>query len=157
MVSGTGDDLQGIKKGIVEIADIVAINKADGDNRVAAEVTRLAFEGVMHFMSESTRGWRPPVLAVSAHERRGVTEIWKAIESYFNHLEDTDQLEIRRQKNRIKWYRDHIAEELYNRLRRDSRFADELMRTEEAVGSGVLDPSQAVDKLVEKLTLRVPF
>lgn len=153
LVTGTGDDLQGIKKGIVEIADVVAINKADGDNRVAAETTRLAFEGVMHFQYESTPGWQPPVFAISARERRGVSGTWTAVESYFKHLEESGQLELRRRQNRVGWYRAHVAEELYNRLRSDSGVAGELLRLEESVANGEFDASVAVDLLVEQLFL----
>ena len=152
LITGAGDDLQGIKKGIVEIADIVLINKADGDNQVAAETTRLEFEGVMHLLSPSTEGWSPPVLAVSAHEDRGIAETWRAVEAYFEHLEISSQLLSRRRQNNLNWYRSHVAEELYARFLQDPRIAGEIAHIELAVLDGSLEPSLAVDTLYEKLS-----
>jgi LAO/AO transport system kinase len=152
LITGAGDDLQGIKKGIVEIADIVLVNKADGDNKVAAETTRLEFEGVMHILSASTEGWSPPVLAVSAHEGRGIAETWQAVEAYFEHLETTSQLESRRRQNNLNWYRSHVAEELYTRFQQDPGIAADIAQIEQTVLDGSLEPSLAVDALLKKLS-----
>lgn len=151
LITGAGDDLQGIKKGIVEIADIVLVNKADGKNQALAETMRIEFEGVMHLLSSNTEGWSPPVLAVSAHERRGITESWDAVEAYFDLLEQTAQLEPRRRQNNLNWYRAHVAEELYMRVQQNPAIAVETTRIEQAVFEGALEPSLAADALIEKL------
>ena len=152
LIAGAGDDLQGIKKGIVEIADIVLVNKADGNNKVAAETTRLQFAGVMHILSSYSEGWLPPVLAVSAHDGKGIAETWQAVEKYFEHLGATGQLESRRRENNLNWYRCHVAEELYTRFRQDPRIAAEIEQIERAVLDGSLEPTLATDALVEMLS-----
>lgn len=151
LITGAGDDLQGIKKGIVEIADLLLVNKADGDNLVAADTTRIELEAVMHLLSSATEGWEPPVLAVSAHEQRGISEAWSAVESYFDHLTMTAQLEPRRKQNNFNWYREHVAEELYIRLQQDPEIAAETKQVEQAVLDGSMEPTLAADKLIEKL------
>lgn len=152
LISGAGDDLQGIKKGIVEIADLVLVNKADGDNKVAAETTRLEFEGVLHILSPYTEGWSPRALVVSAHKRRGIVETWDVVDAYYGHLDATNQLETRRRQNNLDWYRAHVAEELYVRLKQNAEVAADIMKIEASVLDGSLEPSLAADALIEKLS-----
>lgn len=151
LISGAGDDLQGIKKGIVEIADIVLVNKADGNNKIAAETTRLEFEGALHLLNPYTDGWLPPALAVSAHKRRGISETWQSVDAYYEHLQATDQLKPRRRGNNLEWYKAHIAEELYVRLKQNTALAAKMMQIEESVLDGSLEPTLAADALIEKM------
>lgn len=81
-LTGAGDELQGIKKGIVEMADGIVVTKADGDNVVAAEKLRLELAQVLHFLSPATRGWQPEVLACSAVKLTGIPEVWTLIETF---------------------------------------------------------------------------
>ncbi len=81
-LTGAGDELQGIKKGIVEMADAIAVTKADGDNVVAAEKLKLELTQVLHFLDPVTRGWRPEVLACSAVKGNGIPEVWKLVERF---------------------------------------------------------------------------
>ena len=81
-LTGAGDELQGIKKGIVEMADGIAVTKADGDNLVAAEKLKLELAQVLHFLSPATPGWRPEVLTCSAVNGTGIAEIWGLVERF---------------------------------------------------------------------------
>ncbi len=84
MLAGAGDELQGIKRGIMEMADVIAITKADGPNRVLAEGARLSYQNALHLLSSKTPGWTPRVLTCSALENTGIKELWELILEYFD-------------------------------------------------------------------------
>jgi LAO/AO transport system kinase len=104
LIAGAGDELQGIKKGITEMADIVAVNKADGDNRNKVEATRLEFERALHYFSVSDDSWRPPVLACSSLESDGVREVWAQVGRFIAHGEQTGQFAERRRSQSLAWF-----------------------------------------------------
>ena len=103
MIAGAGDELQGIKKGIVEMADLLAVNKADGDNRLRVEATRLEFERALHYFSISDEAWHPPVLACSSLSTEGVREVWEQVERFMRHAELTGQFIERRHSQSLSW------------------------------------------------------
>jgi LAO/AO transport system kinase len=103
MIAGAGDELQGIKKGITEMADIVAVNKADGENRQRAEATRLEFERALHYFSVSDESWHPPVLACSALSSEGIREVWAQVERFMGHGLRTGQFAERRRSQSLAW------------------------------------------------------
>ena len=81
-IAGAGDELQGIKKGIIELADIILINKTDGDNRQQAEVARSEFANALHYLASPTPGWQPPVRTCSALNDEGLAEVWQLVEHF---------------------------------------------------------------------------
>jgi LAO/AO transport system kinase len=103
MIAGAGDELQGIKKGIIELADILAVNKADGENRVRVESTRLEFERALHYFSISDEAWHPPVLACSSLASDGVREVWTQVERFMEHSMRTGQFHERRHSQSLAW------------------------------------------------------
>lgn len=103
MIAGAGDELQGIKKGIVELADILAVNKADGENRIRVESTRLEFERALHYFSISDEAWHPPVLACSSLSSEGVREVWAEVERFMKHADATGQFIERRHSQSLAW------------------------------------------------------
>jgi len=84
MLAGAGDELQGIKRGIMEMADLIAITKADGANRLIAEGARVSYQNALHLFTSRTPGWKPQVLTCSALENVGIRELWELILTYFN-------------------------------------------------------------------------
>jgi LAO/AO transport system kinase len=103
MIAGAGDELQGIKKGIIELADILAVNKADGENRLRAQSTRLEFERALHYFSISDDAWHPPVLACSSLGSDGVREVWAKVELFMGHSARTGQFQERRHSQSLAW------------------------------------------------------
>lgn len=95
-LTGAGDELQGIKKGIVEMADAIAVTKADGDNVVAAEKLTLELAQVLHFLSPATPGWRPEVMTCSALTGQGIPEIWRSIEKFRSDMQASGEWSARR-------------------------------------------------------------
>lgn len=151
LITGAGDDLQGIKRGIVEIADLVLVNKADGENQVSAESVRIEFESVMKLLTPYTEGWSPPVLSVSSQTRTGLRGVWRAVCDYYKHVDEMKLLSSRRLQNSLDWYRAHVAEELYARIKQSTVMHSKVIALEELVLTGKLEPSLAADSLAEEL------
>ncbi|MBT8342401.1 MAG: methylmalonyl Co-A mutase-associated GTPase MeaB, partial [Desulfatitalea sp.] len=148
MVTGTGDALQGIKKGILELADAVAINKADGTNREAAERMRGELAGAMHLMLPTTATWTPPVVTCSAAEQTGLDEIWSLIEDHRRRLSSTGELQALRQEQALAWMWRMIESGLKERFQGHSGVQAQLPRWTAAVRSGRATPATAARELL---------
>jgi LAO/AO transport system kinase len=149
-MSRAGDELQGIKRGIVEAADVVAVTKADGDGREAALAARGVLRQAVHLLPADETEWRVPVLAVSALDRSSVTGLWEAVEAHHGHLVRTGTLEARRKVQGVRWLRDELTDRLLERFRAGVGLSDALTRAEAAVASGELHPYRAADDLVRR-------
>jgi LAO/AO transport system kinase len=103
MIAGAGDEIQGIKKGILELADAIAVNKADGDNVKKAEVARKQYETAIHYLAPSLPIWTPPVLTCSALEMIGIEEIWQTVLEHREKFMETGELEANRRKQAVDW------------------------------------------------------
>jgi LAO/AO transport system kinase len=95
-LTGAGDELQGIKKGIVEMADAIAVTKADGDNLLAAEKLKLELAQVLHFLTAATVGWNPEVLTCSAVKGSGIAEVWERVEKFRREMTASGEWDARR-------------------------------------------------------------
>ena len=149
LIAGAGDELQGMKKGIFEIADVLLVNKADGENKIRAEATRLEFARVMHYLSPATEGWTPPVLAASSFTREGIPEVWRAVEHYFAHVESDGRFDIRRREQAIAWWQSLVEQELRARFLATPKVAALSARLESEILDGRLAPSLAAEELLE--------
>lgn len=109
MLPGSGDELQGIKKGIVEIADAVVITKADGESRQAAERARADFQHALHFMRGQPSGWTPEVMACSAREGKGLANIWTTILKYQQTLSASGFLMANRRSQQVGWFKEYFS------------------------------------------------
>ncbi|HPT30883.1 MAG TPA: methylmalonyl Co-A mutase-associated GTPase MeaB [Prolixibacteraceae bacterium] len=112
MISGAGDELQGIKRGIMEMADLVAINKADGNNREKAGLARLNFQNALHLFPARDSGWEPKVLTCSAIENSGISEIWSAINEYLALTRNNGFFQKNRNQQSSYWMYETIDEQL---------------------------------------------
>ena len=145
--SSGGDDLQGIKRGIMELADALVVNKADGESVGLAQRTRRHYQNAMNLLSHSGF-WVPRVLTCSATENRGITEVWKMIEEYRGGAEASGELQRNRALQNAQWLRRLISELLEQRFRTDPRVRDELPRLEERVVRGEMTPYAAAVRLL---------
>jgi LAO/AO transport system kinase len=114
MLAGAGDELQGIKRGIMEIADAIAITKADGANRIAAEGARVAFQNAMNLFPPQVSGWKPKVVSCSARENAGISEIWNLITEYVTFNRNSRYFEEFRKQQAVIRMHDSISEHLNN-------------------------------------------
>ncbi len=136
LLPGAGDELQGIKKGIVEIADGVAINKADGDNRLRAEQSKADQEAALHYLQPATPGWQTQVQLCSALTGEGVPEIWQRILDFYAVLEPRGVIRERRRKQTLDWLEHLIHDELRRQFYRDPKVTARIPGVREAVLRG---------------------
>jgi LAO/AO transport system kinase len=152
MLSGAGDELQGIKKGVLEMADAVAVNKADGDNVVAAEAAAATYRQALHLMTPPSATWTPPVLTCSALHDRDLDAIWEQIVLHRSKLEAAGELVRKRQAQDVRWMWSMVADRLMERFRADRRVRARLAALEAAVRAGSAAPTQAADELLALFT-----
>ena len=143
-----GDDLQGIKRGILERVDVLAVNKADGDHLVAARRARRYFMAALRVVRPTDVGWRPPVLLTSGLERSGLDDLWQALENHRGHLETGGGLERRRRAQQHRWMWSLVEDDLLDTFRRHPGVRSLLAELEPGVEAGEVPPTLAASKLL---------
>ncbi|MFH0916531.1 MAG: methylmalonyl Co-A mutase-associated GTPase MeaB [bacterium] len=146
---GSGDELQGIKRGIVELADIVVVNKADGELEAAARRTVADYGRALSLLRPRTKAWTVPVETCSAVTGRGIPEVWAHVERYQTALGTGGELARRRAEQARSWLWNETAQELESALRSDPRVRGELSALERAVAEGDLPPTSAAQRLID--------
>jgi LAO/AO transport system kinase len=150
MLAGAGDDLQGIKKGVLEIADMIAVNKADGDNRAKAELAAADYRAALHLMSPASTTWSPPVVLCSGLADEGLDELWAQIEVHREKMTATGELDARRSAQQVRWMRSMLDDRLRDDLRSHPELTRELERLEHEVRDGAVTATAAVDAVWER-------
>jgi LAO/AO transport system kinase len=145
---GGGDELQGIKRGLIELADIVVVNKADGDLEPAAGRAVADYRHAVGLLRPKHAGWEVPVLAASALGGRGIDEVWSAITALTDRLAASGALTELRSAQAVSWMWDEIRETLLDRFRHDPQVASRWATVEAAVRSGRLSPAAAARQLL---------
>ncbi|MGE8942112.1 methylmalonyl Co-A mutase-associated GTPase MeaB [Leptospira interrogans] len=149
MLAGGGDDLQGIKKGIIEIADMIVINKADGDNQPRARRTAADYQSAMNILSPRSANWIPPVLVASGQDNIGLDVVWGKIREHRDRLTPSGEFAARRQEQAVSWMRDMLHDRLLAALRADPETSQKIESIEQEVREGLLVPSRAVDTILQ--------
>lgn len=149
MLAGAGDSLQGIKRGIMELADTVVINKADGDNLAHANRARSEYEGALHLMKYPAPDWSPPVLTCSALTRAGMEQIWQTIEDYRARMSANGWTEKKRREQALAWMHDSIRQALQDRFHAHAEVSALLPALEHEVSAGRLPALLAAQRLLE--------
>jgi LAO/AO transport system kinase len=151
MLPGAGDELQGLKKGIVELADMIAVNKADGDNIERAKVAAAEYRAALNILSPQSPNWSPPVVTYSALTGNGISELWAKVLEHREKLTASGELAARRREQQVKWMRSMLEERLTARLRGDAAVRAKLKSAEAAVAAGKLAPTLAVEEIAKLL------
>jgi LAO/AO transport system kinase len=151
LLAGGGDDLQGIKKGIIEIADMIAINKADGDNVVRAERAAAEYRAALQILTPQSATWSPPVLTVSGRDNGGLDTLWAKIADHRQKMTATGEFALRRQRQAVAWMQDMLNDRVMMSLKANPRVAQRLPALEEEVRAGRLVPTLAVDEILEMI------
>ena len=149
MLAGAGDELQGIKRGILEVADLIAVNKADGDNLDAAQRARAEYAGALHLLRPKSEHWTPTALCVSALEGTGLTELWEAIEAHQRALRDSGTFEERRRHQAGSWMWQEVEAGLRTALKEDDDVQARARELEARVHAGETLPTRAAEQLLE--------
>jgi LAO/AO transport system kinase len=151
MLPGAGDELQGLKKGVVEIADMIAINKADGDNRKRAMAAAAEYRAALHILTPRSPNWSPPVVTYSALSGDGIAELWTTVLEHRARMSQTGELDARRREQQVKWMWAMLEDRLFARLKSDPSIRAKLPRIEAAVAEGRMTPALAVDEIAAAL------
>jgi LAO/AO transport system kinase len=147
LLPGGGDDLQGLKKGIVEIADLLVVNKADGDMVKASGRTVADYQSALHLLRPAGHGWSPSVLACSAREKTGIEAVWEAVDAYSKALGEAG-LTARRANQARAWMWSEINERLLAAFRDDPDVAARVAACEDEVAAGRMTPGHAARTLL---------
>lgn len=150
LLPGGGDELQGIKKGSVELADLLAINKADGDNINQAGVTQKNYQNALHLLTPYTDGWYPQVYLCSALKNTGMPEIWENIQEFTKFTKESGNFDKRRSKQMLDWLHTMLDENIRSRFYNHPEISKSLPLIEKSVLSGCLTPVNAVNELLSK-------
>lgn len=153
MLPGAGDELQGIKRGVVELADIVAVTKADGDNKERAQRAAAELQAALHILTPESPSWTPPVLTLSAKENRGLDALWAQIEAHRETLTETGVFEARRRGQAVAWMHEMLEARLIMALKSNAKVAKRLPALERAVRDGKLTPALAVEEIATLMRL----
>ena len=148
MIAGAGDELQGIKKGVLEIADALAINKTDGDNIQKARMARKEYETAFHFLRPASLTWSPPVLNCSALKMTGIDEIWETVLEHRKKFFATGEFNTKRKKQSVDWMWSLIKEGLKEKFYKNPEVKKELPAIMEDVRNGSLAPTAAAGRLL---------
>lgn len=148
MLTGAGDDLQGIKRGILELADVLAIQKADGDNLMPAQRARRELQGALSLLRAHDPIWSPPVLTCSALTGAGLDRVWEKIQAHREALLQAGALSNRRLTQRLKWMREMTEAEVLRRFHADPSVASALARAEAEVRADRTTAGQAAESIL---------
>ena len=148
-ISGAGDELQGIKRGIMEMADMMVITKADGENVTKAELAKAQYQGALHLFPLAESGWRPQVYTCSSLEGTGLEEVWQGVEQYLQHIELNGYFTSNRNRQNKYWMYETINETLkssfYNNPEIQERMADVEQRVLDAKLSSFIAAKELLD------------
>ncbi len=150
MIAGAGDELQGIKRGIMEMADAIVINKADGNNIQKARRAQAEFSNALHLFPPSPSGWTPRVKTCSSLYGTGVDEIWQMVGEYRHHVSANDYLNTRRLGQSKYWMYETIREGIYNQVFNDPEMQKELEKLETAITDGQMTAFMAAASILNK-------
>lgn len=153
MLPGAGDELQGLKKGLVELADMIAINKADGDNAARARVAAAEYGAALHILTPRFPEWPPPVVTYSALTGNGITGLWEHVLDHHRRLSATGAFAARRREQQVKWMWALVEERLHSRLAAEPQLKTRVPELEDAVAGGALSPALAADEIIQTLGL----
>lgn len=150
MLAGAGDELQGIKRGIMEMADLIAINKADGQNVEKAKLAKAEYENALHLFPAPESGWTPKVVTCSSLKMTGINEIWELIKDYHQLTLNNDYFRKKRNKQSLYWMYETINEELKQNFYGNPLIKSELKKYEQKVLNDRLNSFLAAGTLLKK-------
>ncbi|NNE03796.1 MAG: methylmalonyl Co-A mutase-associated GTPase MeaB [Eudoraea sp.] len=147
-ISGAGDELQGIKRGIMEMADAIVINKAEGDNLQRAQRARSEFERALHLYPPKKDGWTPKVVTCSSLEKTGISDIWKMIEAHEVHMKENDFFASKRQEQNKYWFFQTVEDLLKQQFYQQATIKKELPPLIKKVEENTVSPFRAAERLL---------
>ena len=153
-LAGAGDELQGIKKGIMEMADGIVVTKADGDNEKRARQAQTEYQHAIHLFQRAESGWMPKVLTTSALEKKGIEEVWKMIEGFHSFSLKNKFFQKNREQQNLQWFRESVDQLLKNKILKSKTASNKIKSFEKKIAEGKITPSKAAGEVVRSLFTR---
>lgn len=153
MLPGAGDELQGIKKGVLELADIIAVNKAEGEGLARARAAAAEYRAALHILAPASPHWTPPVLLVSGLANEGLDVLWEQVREHRRRMIATGAFAARRQAQQARWMWTMIEDRLLARVHGDAAVRARMPSIEAAVAAGTLSPTLAAEEVLGLLGL----
>ena len=150
MLSGAGDELQGIKKGIMEMADMVVINKADGDNIAKSNMAKLQYQNALHIFPQSESGWSPVVSTASSIKNTGIDFVWNTIKEFKKLVTDNGYFDKNRNEQQIQWMYNNVNVELKRLFYSSKNISGQLKLLEKDIIDSKISPVKAAETLLEE-------
>ncbi len=155
-IAGAGDELQGIKKGVMEVADLVVINKCDGDNKMLAEIAQAMLKNALHILKPKYTEWQAQALTCSARDNTGIKNIWEVVERFYATMEPVGKVALLRKGQNVRWMKRQIEENVITIIYNTQDIKELYSKTKASVESNQLSPRHAVETvsqyIAEKLT-----
>jgi len=145
---GAGDEIQGIKRGIIEMADIIVVNKADGNNIVNAEKTFSQYSNAISLLSENENGWKTKIMMISALENIGIEELWSMILNYEKTIKSSGYFEANRKKQNVDWFHDYLFNNLLEIFTGNPELSKQYSEVAKKVENGEMSFYEAGDYLI---------
>ncbi len=149
MITGAGDELQGMKKGVMEICDCIAVNKADGENIIRANAARTEFNNMLHYLRPATEGWTSKALTCSALYGEGINELWQLIEKFRQLTVDSGVHESRREEQTLEWVFGMVTEQLKTRFYNHQGVKQLIPKLKIQLQSDQISATKAASQLLE--------
>ncbi|MBI9073212.1 MAG: methylmalonyl Co-A mutase-associated GTPase MeaB [Melioribacteraceae bacterium] len=149
MIAGAGDELQGIKKGVIEIADALVVNKADGDNETKAKISAADYSNALHYLSPATGGWKTEAYTCSALTGKGISELWDVIKKFEKIVMDSSVFDKRRKDQTIEWVFNMIEEELKEQFYNNENVKSQFPALKAKILSEKILPTSAAKMLLD--------
>ncbi len=154
MLAGGGDELQGIKKGVMELADMIAITKADGGNEGPARLAAGDYTAALHILTPPNATWKPPVITISAREERGLDELWDLVQRHRGALEAAGEFADKRRDQDVRWMHAMIEEQVRQMIFSNEAALSKIAELEREVRRGKTPPSVAADEIATLIVRR---
>ena len=149
MLAGAGDELQGIKRGIMEMADSIAINKSDSGNEEAAKRAKSEFKNALHLFPPTDSGWIPKVTTCSAYHNKGIDEVWSIIDEFIRHTKTKGFFDAKRKQQAVYWLEESINQELHRKFYENKELNTMLQTFREQVQNGEVSTQKAANLLID--------
>ncbi|MDD2423919.1 MAG: methylmalonyl Co-A mutase-associated GTPase MeaB, partial [Candidatus Cloacimonetes bacterium] len=152
-ITGAGDELQGIKKGIMELADLIVVNKADGDNIQPAQAAAREYNNALHYIRHATQNWDTKAITCSSRTGDGIPQIWEIIKEFTQQTTDNGIFKQRRLAQTAQWFEELLSEAVLNSFYKSAKVTDRLPELKQRVKEGKIPVAYAVSILLEELSL----
>lgn len=148
LIAGAGDELQGIKRGVMELCDAIFINKADSDNEKKAVIAQTVYNNALHYLQPATKGWQPKAYIGSALTGKGIEELWKVIQEFEKQTKSSGIFEERRKNQIVEWVLKTVENKLIDDFYNDDQVKEDLPNLKNKILKGQLTPTLAAEKLL---------